>query len=177
MRVVLGMKGKNYRRVAGRPYSRKEYIHGAPPPKISKFTMGDPGVSYAYTASLIALANAQIRHNALEAARVAANKVLQDKLGEKGYYLKVNVYPHQVLREHKMMMGPHADRLSKGMKRAFGAPVATAARVENGQEIITIKVNEDAKDLVKEALRRGASKIPIPCRFELQRVSEVSLPA
>ncbi|MEM2906349.1 MAG: 50S ribosomal protein L16 [Candidatus Bathyarchaeia archaeon] len=171
------MKGRNYRLASGSTYSRKEYIHGVPAPKITKFTMGSPTGNYAYRASLIALTNGQIRHSALEAARVAANKVLQDELGETGYFLKVNLYPHQVLREHKLATQAGADRLSRGMQAAFGSPVGTAARVKNGQEIMTVMVPGTALNLVKEAMRRGASKLPITCRIEVRPIAEAVAPA
>lgn len=158
-------------------YSRKEYIHGVPLPKITKFTMGSATGNYAYKASLIALTNGQIRHGALEATRVAANKVLQDSLGETGYLLKVNVYPHQVLREHKLATQAGADRLSRGMQAAFGSPIGTAARVTNGQEIMMVMVPETALPLVKDAMRRAASKLPIPSRIGIQRVSQPEGPA
>lgn len=165
------MKGRNYRQAKGHPYSRPEYIHGIPPPRVSKFTMGDPSVAWEYEAALVAMSDGQIRHNAIEAARVAANKVVQDALGERGYYLRVAVYPHHVLREHKMATQAGADRLSQGMKRAFGVPVGTAARLKSGQDIIVIRVNENALSLVKEALRRGASKVPIDTRVDVRKLT------
>jgi len=164
------MKARNYREVKGVPYTRKEFIHGVPQPKITKFTMGDPSVSYGYRLSLISLERAHIRHNALEAARVAANRYLQDKVGEKNYYLRVSLYPHVVLRENKMIFGAHADRLSDGMKRAFGKPIGTAARVELNQPVIIVNVNEDTIDVAKEALRRGASKLPTKSRIVIEKI-------
>jgi len=168
------VKGRNYRPASGSTYTRKEYIHGVPPPKITKFTMGSATGNYAYKASLIALTDGQIRHSALEATRVAANKVLQDELGETGYFLKVNVYPHQVLREHKLATQAGADRLSRGMQAAFGSPVGTAARVRSGDDIMTIMVPETALGLVKEATKRGASKLPIPCKIEIQPLAQAA---
>src|SRR3989442_15465786 len=80
--------------------------------------------------------NVQIRHNALESARVSANKVLFDKYGETGYRLQLCVYPHIILRENKMIATAGADRLQEGMRRAFGKPTGRAARVHDGQSIL-----------------------------------------
>ncbi|MBS7610102.1 50S ribosomal protein L16 [Candidatus Bathyarchaeota archaeon] len=162
------MKGRNYRQTDKHPYTRPEFIHGVPPPRVSKFTMGDPNGPWEYELALVSMGDGQIRHNALEAARVATNKVVQDALGEKGYYLRVAVYPHHVLREHKVATQAGADRLSQGMKRAFGVPIGTAARVKAGQNIIIIRVGENAIPIVKEAFRRGASKIPLPTRVDVR---------
>jgi large subunit ribosomal protein L10e len=155
--------------VKGQPYVRKEYIKGFPQPKISKFTMGDPNAEFAYEARLIALERAQIRHNALEAARVAANRLLMDKLSN-NYFMQVYPYPHVVLRENKMIFGAHADRLQDGMRRAFGKPIGTAARVSPNQTIIAVRVNGDGVEVAKEALRRASAKLPIPCRIVIEKI-------
>lgn len=123
--VGLFMKARCYRKAKGQPYTRKKYIRGSPPPKITRFTMGDPTGRFEYRAFLIAQKAAQVRHNALEAARIATNRFLSDKLGN-NYCLQILPYPHVVLRENKMIFGPHADRLQDGMRLSFGKPVGTA---------------------------------------------------
>jgi len=163
------LKAKNYRAVKGAPYTRKEYIRGSPPSKINKFTMGDTKASFSYQALLIAGEEAQIRHNALEAARVASNRVLMNKLGN-SYFLRVVPYPHSILRENKMIFGAHADRLQDGMRKAFGKPVGSAARVKVGQSIIEVGVNENAIEVAKEALKLGQDKLPITCRIVIEKV-------
>ncbi len=157
------MKGRNYRQVKGQPYTRLKYIHGTPPPKISKFMMGDLKSNFEYRLSLIAQGPVQIRHNALEAARVSANKVLFDALGETGYKIHLKVYPHVILRENRMIATAGADRLQEGMRRAFGKPTGRAARIKSGQSILDIYVNSNAVQTAKEALRVGATKLPVPC--------------
>lgn len=163
------MKAKNYREVKGQPYTRKEYIRGSPASKITKFTMGDTKTSFPFQAFLIAGEGAQIRHNALEAARVASNRVLMTKLGN-AYVLRVVPYPHAILRENKMIFGAHADRLQDGMRKAFGKPVGSAARVRVGQPIIEIGVSENAIEVAKEALKRGQDKLPIPCHIKIEKI-------
>jgi len=165
------MRARNYREAKGQSYTRKEYIRGSPAPKITKFTMGDPKGSFNYQALLIAQKEAQIRHNALEAARVATNKLLSEKLGN-SYLLQVLPYPHVVLRENKMIFGAHADRLQDGMRRAFGKPIGTAARVKSNQPVIMINVNEDGLEVAKESLKRGSAKLPIPCRIIIGKIGD-----
>jgi len=162
------MRARNYRKAKGQLYTRKEYIRGSPPPKITKFTMGDPAGKFEYQVLLMAQREAQVRHNALEAARVAVNRVLSDKLGN-SYFLRILPYPHAVLRENKMIFGAHADRLQDGMRKAFGKPVGTAARVKSGQALVMIKVNEDGIEAAKEALRLGGAKLPITCRTVIEK--------
>ncbi len=157
------MKGRNYRLPKGQPYTREKYIHGAPPPKISKFVMGDTKSQFEYRFSLVAQAPIQIRHNALEAARVAANKVLFDALGETGYKIQLRVYPHIVLRENRMIATAGADRLQEGMRRAFGKPTGRAARIKSAQSILDVHVNTNALEHAKKALRVAATKLPVAC--------------
>ncbi|MHA1594219.1 MAG: 50S ribosomal protein L16 [Candidatus Baldrarchaeia archaeon] len=158
-----------YRRIDRPPYTRREYIKGFPPPKIRIFTMGSFDGEPVIEAKLIALEDVQIRHNALEAARVAANKYLSKIVGDKNYWLRIVPYPHHILRENKMMAFAGADRLQEGMRKAFGKPIGTAARVRKGQEIIIVKMGVDNEAAAKEALRRAASKLPTPCKIVINK--------
>ena len=169
------MKGRNYRTTRGQPYTRGKYIHGSPASRISKFTMGDTKASYEYKVSLVVQAPIQVRHNALEAARVAANKVLFDKLGETGYVVRLRPYPHIILRENRMIATAGADRLQEGMRRSFGKPSGRAARLRAGQPVIDLYVNGPYVDLAKEALRVSSSKLSATCRVVVER--EVAQPA
>jgi len=163
------MHARNYRRVKGQAYTRKKFAKGFPPPKINKFTMGDTKGTFEIEAKLIALKKAQIRHSALEAARVATNRILMDKLVN-DYLLQVHPYPHIILRENKMIFGAHADRLQQGMRRSFGKPIGTAARVKADQTIITVKVKANAIETAKESLKRGSAKLPIPCKITIEKI-------
>ena len=165
------MKARNYREVKGQAYTRKKYIRGSPVSKIVKFTMGNPSGSYKYQARLIAEKEVQIRHNALEAARIASNRVLSEKLGN-NYHLKVLPYPHVVLRENKMIFGAHADRLQDGMRNAFGKAIGLAARVKIGQSLIIANVNEDSLEVATLALKRGGAKLPTPCRVVIKKLGD-----
>jgi len=169
------LKGRNYRTTRGQPYTRGKYIHGSPASRISKFTMGDTKASYEYKVSLVVQAPIQVRHNALEAARVAANKVLFDKLGETGYVVRLRPYPHIILRENRMIATAGADRLQEGMRRSFGKPSGRAARLRAGQPVIDLYVNGPYVDLAKEALRVSSSKLSATCRVVVER--EVAQPA
>ncbi|NOZ89301.1 MAG: 50S ribosomal protein L16 [Crenarchaeota archaeon] len=157
---------------SGPPYTRKEYIHGVPPPKIQKFVMGNPHGDYDYAVEVYVEERGQIRHNALEAARVMVHKYLSTTIGEKNYFFRVRVYPHHVLRENKMMAFAGADRLQEGMRQAFGKPVGTAARVYPGQAVLEVRVRKEHLEHAKEALRVGASKLPLPTRIRIIPLKE-----
>ncbi|MFO7872351.1 MAG: 50S ribosomal protein L16 [Candidatus Undinarchaeales archaeon] len=141
---------------------RKSYVKGVPGAKIHQFEAGDRKRKFELEFSLIAEKDVQIKHNALEAARVAANK----KLVKSGipYFLKIRVYPHHVLRENPLATGAGADRFQEGMTRAFGKPIGTAARVDKHQKIMSIRMDSGNERIAKDALRRARMKFPVSCR-------------
>ena len=163
-----------YKRVNKPPYTRSDYIDGVPQPKIAKFIMGNPNGSFTHKLELVVLEAAQIRHNALEAGRIAAHKYLSKVLGEDKFCFIVRVYPHQVLRENKMMAFAGADRLQEGMRRAFGKPIGLAARVGSGDVVVEVRVDRSALEAAKEALRRFKDKIGVPSTIAISELKAVS---
>src|SRR2546422_20081 len=114
--------------------------------------MGGPPSNFSRIVNLVSQERVQIRHNALESCRVAANKLLLDKYGDTGYRLTLTPYPHVILRENKMIATAGADRLQEGMRRSFGKPTGRAARVNHGQTILIAYVNSEGIDTAKQAI-------------------------
>lgn len=160
--------GSMYREIRGQAYTRKEYMGGVPGIRISQFDIGDPRTKFPVRLHLVAEEACQIRHIALESARISANRYIAKKAGN-AYHLKLRLYPHNVLRENKIATGAGADRISEGMRAAFGAPVSTAARVKPGTKIFTIGTTEAHVDDAKVALRKGGVKLPTPWRILIER--------
>lgn len=153
------MHGANYRRSNGQPYTRKKYIKGKPQSKIAKYHGGKRG-EYDYCVQLLINEKVQIRHMAIESTRLAANKSLEKTTGESGYFSRLRVYPHVLLRENKMIAAAGADRLQEGMRRAFGKAVSLAARVDRGQCIMEMSVASVHLEAAKAALRGACVKLP-----------------
>jgi ribosomal protein L16/L10AE len=42
--------------------------------------------------------------------------------------------------------------------------------VRPGQTIISVFVNHDAVELMKECLKRGSAKLPMPCRIVVEKL-------
>lgn len=148
-----------------------KYIRGSPAPKVSKFNMGDNASLFPRKVHLLSMEAVQIRHNALESGRVAANKVLFDKYGETGYHLQLCVYPHIILRENKMIATAGADRLQEGMRRAYGKPTGRAARVHDGQSIYIVYVPVDGVETAKHACETAGTKMPMRTRIKVEEVA------
>ncbi|MCD6421663.1 MAG: 50S ribosomal protein L16 [Thaumarchaeota archaeon] len=163
------MKAKNWR-APERPYTRADYIAGAPQPRIAKYTHGKYSDDYEYELLLVAREDMQIRDVALEAARIALTKKLSSALGSEGFYAELKAHPHHVLRENKMIFGAHADRLQEGMRRAFGKPVGRAARVSGGSPVFRVLVNENGLQVAKEALDLASKKLPKSYRIVIKRL-------
>ena len=150
-----------------RPYTRlavrrpeRNYIGGVPGLRIRRFRTGKPLPEYKYRYFLVCDSKLQIRENALEAARMAINRYIERRIGKGNYYFRLMVYPHHVLRENKMLTGAGADRLQKGMTKAFGKPIGRAVQARPGLRIFEVWLKAPADDVVKEAFRRGEMKLP-----------------
>ncbi len=163
------MKAKNWR-AHERPYTRGDYIAGAPQPRIAKYTMGKYSDDYEYELLLIAQEDMQIRDAALESARIALTKNLSRDLGNEGYFIELKAHPHHVLRENKLIFGAHADRLQEGMRRAFGKPVGRAARVTKGSPVFRVLVNENGLQAAKKALKIASKKLPKSYRIVINKL-------
>ncbi len=163
-----------YRQIKSQSYTRREYMGGVPASRITQFESGYSKGDFPIEMHLIAESPAAIRHTALEAARIAANRTIQKKAGSQGYFMKVHVYPHEVIRENKMATGAGADRISSGMRNAFGKAVGTAARVRTGQVVMSIRVGRAHFKEAKQALWKAGLRIPNEFRIEVVRGEQQS---
>ena len=153
------MHGECYRKGNGQPYTRKKYIKGKPQIKIAKFEGGQKG-DYDFSVQLLINEKMQLPHMAIESTRLTANKTLEKATGESGYFSKLRIYPHVLLRENKMIAAAGADRLQEGMRRAFGKAVSLAARVKRGQCIMELQVKKEHVEAAQNALKSACVKLP-----------------
>ena len=149
-------------------YTKKNYVRGGfPHMKIIKFDMGNPNKKYDAVIKLNACKSMNLRHNALESARLTSNRYLEKTLG-KNFHLRLKVYPFHVLRENPLASGAGADRMSTGMKKSFGKSIGSAARVKEGQTVIELRVDKENIKIGKEALSRSSKKLPCSCKIVAQ---------
>jgi len=156
-----------YRNIDKLPYTRKSkykkksYVKMAQRPKITQYNSGNLSHDFSKKVLIISKSSLQLRDNALEAARVVANKFLTETIGDQEFKLILVSYPHQILREHKLATGAGADRFSSGMQKSFGKPIGLAARVFAGQRIFEIHVNEQNLEAAKIAAQKIGKKLGI----------------
>jgi len=164
-----------YREISKPPYTRREYISGIPGSKIAQHQMGDKQSDpedYPVQISLQLEEECQLRHGAIEASRLSANRHLIKELGEGNYKMILRKFPHHVIRENKQATGAGADRVSDGMRQAFGKIVGTAARIEQDDRLFTAWCEVEQAEEVKESYRRAYNKISPPCRIVVERGEE-----
>ena len=130
--------------------------------------MGDLKRDFKYTVCIKANDSLQIRHNALESARLTSNRLLEKTCGKNGYKLKIMVYPHHILRENPLASGAGADRMSTGMKKSFGKPIGLAAQVRKGQKLFEVSVDENFLEVGKKAMDRIKHKVACSCKVEVK---------
>ena len=154
------MHGGCYRRGNGQPYANTRHIKGKPQIKIAKFNSGNKKGQFEYCVQLLINEKVQIRHMAIESTRLSANKTLEKTTGETGYSSRLRIYPHIRLRENKLIAAAGADRLSEGMRRAFGKANSLAARVRQGQVIMEMNVKKEHVEAASSSLRKACVKLP-----------------
>ncbi len=156
-----------YRKVK-RAYTRKSrfkskgFIKAVPTCKVVKFNYGNNKKSYPHKVLLVSKERMQVRHNAIESARVAVVRKLNRSLG-KNYHFQIRSYPHHVLRENKMITGAGADRMQTGMQRAFGKAMGLAAQMKPKKALFCIYVDKENIPAVRTALKSAMPKLPMKC--------------
>ena len=165
-------KGSAYSKRYARPYTRiskkrtKSYIKTVPNSKIVKFKMGDiKGFNnglYPVQLHVISKENCQVRDNSIEAVRQFLNRFLQVAVG-KEFYLGVQIYPHHILRENKMLTGAGADRMQTGMARSFGKTMGRAALVKKGQVLFIVGAKNEKTEAYSRKLI-SSIKARLPCK-------------
>merc|ERR1719152_618098 len=137
------------------------FCRGVPDPKLRIYDTGkkkNPCDDYPSAAHMVCDERQQISSEALEATRIATNKYMVTNAGRDFFHIRVRPHPYQVLRINKTLSCAGADRLQTGMRGAFGKSYGTAARVDIGQVVMSIRTKEEKALIACEALRRAGFK-------------------
>jgi large subunit ribosomal protein L10e len=145
-------------------YKSKNYVKMSQLPKITQYHSGNLSKQFEKKVFVLSERTFQIRDNALEAARIVANKHLTDTVGDQNFHLIVVTYPHNILKEHKLATGAGADRYSSGMQKSFGKPVGLAARIRAGDRIFEIHLQNEHLEQAKIAADKIGKKLGVKTR-------------
>merc|ERR1712193_393845 len=152
-----------YRYCKNKPYPKSRFCRGVPDPKIRIFDLGKKktGVDeFPKCVNLVSDEYEQLSAEALEAARICANKYMTKIAGKDAFHIRVRVHPFHVARINKMLSCAGADRLQTGMRGAYGKPQGLVSRVRIGQPLMSMRVKEQHAAHAFEALRRAKFKFP-----------------
>jgi large subunit ribosomal protein L10e len=155
---------RSFTRIAPR-VQRKNFLGGVPGVRTRDFTMGNQTKDFDTQFDIVSKESMQIRDNAIESMRQKLVKKLTELVGKDGFVIKIRLYPHHVLREHKSAQGAGADRVSKGMKHAYGKNTGRAIQIRDGQLLLSVVVNKEKKDKVRIILKGIKYKVNMP--FEI----------
>jgi len=162
---------RSFTRVAVKVHKRN-YIGATPGVKTRQFNTGNPLKKYSHIVDFIAEEKVQIRDNSLESTRVAVNRDLTKHAGKENFFMRIRIYPYNILRENKQAQGAGADRVTKGMSHPYGKPIGRAARVRKGQKILSVLVNEEHLKAAKNALIKAKPKVT--CKTSIKIGTDVN---
>jgi len=154
---------------------QKSYIKTIPPQKIVKFNMGDikgfEEGKFKIKITLSAGENIQIRDLALEAIRQSLNKDMT-KMVQKNFFFRVNVYPHNILRNNRIFSGgSKGERVQTGMRSSFGSSEGRAAIIKKGKSIFTVYFNgEENVSKVRRFFKKVTPKLACRAVVKLERM-------
>ena len=111
-----------------------------------------------------------VSSEALEAARIAANKYMVKYAGKDSFHLRIRVHPFHVLRINKMLSCAGADRLQTGMRGAFGKPQGLCARVAIGQILLSIRCRDQHSQVVRTVHCKGCNWTVCVCKETCMKV-------
>ena len=150
-----------YRQIKNKPYPKSRFCRGVPDPKIRIYDVGmkrHDVDAFPLCVHLASWEKENVGSEALEAARIAANKYLTKYAGKESFHIRIRVHPYHVLRINKMLSCAGADRLQTGMRGAFGKPQGLCARVGIGQILMSVRCKDQHEEVACEALRRAKFK-------------------
>ncbi|MEM3364382.1 MAG: 50S ribosomal protein L16 [Candidatus Micrarchaeia archaeon] len=171
-RTVRSVRGPPWTRYSKKK-PRKSYVKSMPHKNLNTFETGELKPDYDLCAFLVAKEAVRVRDNAIEAARQMANRHLEKAISG-NYKFYVRKYPHEVLRENRMLSGAGADRLSKGMRKSFGKPSDLAARFKAGDVVFEVRTYSANAPLIAQAFRKASQKMSGTYTVKLSTVKKAA---
>merc|ERR1711977_204280 len=107
------------------PFPKSRFNRGVPDSKLKQFDCGFRKAkhdAFPLCYHLVCGEWQQISADAIEAARIVANKYMVKNGGKEAFHLRVRPHPWHVVRINKMLTCAGADRLQTGMRHAWGKP-------------------------------------------------------
>ncbi|NP_001290555.1 large ribosomal subunit protein uL16 isoform X3 [Pongo pygmaeus] len=112
-----------YRYCKNKPYPKSRFCRGVPDAKIRIFDLGRKKAKvdeFPLCGHMVSDEYEQLSSEALEAARICANKYMVKSCGKDGFHIRVRLHPFHVIRINKMLSCAGADRHARCLWKAPG---------------------------------------------------------
>ncbi|XP_011811298.1 PREDICTED: 60S ribosomal protein L10 isoform X4 [Colobus angolensis palliatus] len=112
-----------YRYCKNKPYPKSRFCRGVPDAKIRIFDLGRKKAKvdeFPLCGHMVSDEYEQLSSEALEAARICANKYMVKSCGKDGFHIRVRLHPFHVIRINKMLSCAGADRHARCFWKAPG---------------------------------------------------------
>ncbi|XP_038193161.2 LOW QUALITY PROTEIN: 60S ribosomal protein L10-like [Arvicola amphibius] len=115
-----------YRYCKNKPYPKSRFCRGVPDAKIRIFDLGRKKAKvdeFPLCGHMVSDEYEQLSSEALEAARICANKYMVKSCGKDGFHIRVRLHPFHVIRINKMLScagAPPPDRHARRLREAAG---------------------------------------------------------
>uniref|UniRef100_A0A2K5D9U3 Uncharacterized protein n=1 Tax=Aotus nancymaae TaxID=37293 RepID=A0A2K5D9U3_AOTNA len=141
-------------------YPKSRFCQGVSDAKIRIFDLGQ---KEAKVDEFPLLPHGPLFSEALEAARICANKYMVKSCGKDDFHIQVQLHPFHVIHINEILSCAGADRLQTGVRGALGKPQGAVAGVRIGQVIMSTLTKLQNKEHVTEAKFKfpGRQKIHI----------------
>ena len=109
--------------------------------------------------NIISLQNQLVTDISLESFRITLNRLLNKYIGKVNWSLVIRKKSHIILRKHKMPEGGSVDRVSAGMRLAYGVPFNRAAKCMNQQILFSVYHHKQDSLKLKPHIKKALSKV------------------
>ena len=95
-----------YRYCKNKPYPKSRFCRGVPDPKIRIYDLGSKKASVlTFPAHVVMVSDEleQLSSEALEAARICANKYMTKNIGKENFHIRMRCHPYHVNRINKVI--------------------------------------------------------------------------
>merc|ERR1711957_239152 len=120
---------------------KSRFNRGVPDPKLRMYDGGMKKADWSRFPACVHLVcgeKQQITSEALEAARIAANKYMTTQTSKESFHIRIRVHAWHVVRINKMLSCAGADRLQTGMRHAYGKALRRAKFKFAGRQTVFV---------------------------------------
>lgn len=156
-----------------RPYTRRKYMGGVPGSKVVHYDMGNLQENFPIELTLVVREPCQIRHTALEAARVCCQSLSsqgggQDQLPSKAQNLSPSCHPGEQAG-YRCRRRPRFQRHEDGLRKGGG----NGSQGRGRTKLFTLGVPLTYLNDAKVALTRAGHKLPTPIQIVVESGQEL----